>query len=209
MFKDRLEAGKLLAKKLKSYKKGPGVVLAVPRGGVPVAYEIAKELDLPLQLIFTKKIGHPENKEYAIGAASMNDHFIVPHIGVSDSYIKAELKRIRKNIKKMQNRLDTGKKEDLKNKTVILVDDGIATGHTLLATIKVLQKARPKEIVVAAPVSTKDAYNKLASEADKIIVILIPKKFRGVGGYYYDFSQVTEEEVQFFLDRLRRIKKAS
>jgi predicted phosphoribosyltransferase len=209
MFKDRLEAGKLLAQKLKSYEKDPGVVLAIPRGGVPVAYVIAKELGLPLQLIFTKKIGHPDNKEYAIGAASMTDHYVIPHTGVSEAYVEAELKHIRKNIKNLQKHLDTGKQKNLRNKMVILVDDGIATGHTLWATIKVLQKAGPKEIVVAAPVSSRDAYDKLVSEVDKIMVILIPEKFRGVGRYYNDFDQVTEEEVQYLLDQLKSIKKAS
>src|SRR5487761_2222383 len=94
-FEDRSEAGKLLAAKLRKYKDIPGVVLAIPRGGVPVAYEVAKELGLPLELVLIKKIGHPSNKEYAIGAVSLTDYFLIPHEGVSQEYVEDELCRIR------------------------------------------------------------------------------------------------------------------
>ena len=100
-FRDRTEAGLLLAEKLKKYKGQPGVVLAVPRGGVPVAYEVARKLGLPLELILTKKIGHPMNKEYAIGAASLADHFVIPHEQVSDEYIHEELGKIRRKLREM------------------------------------------------------------------------------------------------------------
>lgn len=96
MFTDRIEAGILLAAKLKKYKDEPGIVLAVPRGGVPVAYAVASELDFPVEVVLTKKIGHPMNKEYAIGAASLTDYFVEPHENVSESYIRDELIRIRK-----------------------------------------------------------------------------------------------------------------
>src|SRR5665647_1646558 len=101
MFKDRIEAGLQLASKLKKYKNDPGIVLAVPRGGIPVAYAVAKELGFPVEVILTKKIGHPMNKEYAIGAASLSDYFIIPHENVSEEYIHQEVKRIRIRLKEM------------------------------------------------------------------------------------------------------------
>ena len=100
MFRDRIEAGTLLAAKLKKYKNTSGIVLAVPRGGVPVAFAVAKELGFPVEAVLTKKIGHPMNKEYAIGAASLTDYFVIPHENVSEKYIQEELKLIRANLKK-------------------------------------------------------------------------------------------------------------
>src|SRR4026209_2813919 len=99
MFRNRIEAGKMLAEKLKKYKNDPGVVLAVPRGGVPVAYVVARELGFPIEVILTKKIGHPMHKEYAIGAASLTDYFVIPHENVSQEYIQQELLRIRSRLK--------------------------------------------------------------------------------------------------------------
>src|SRR5574338_1283954 len=101
MFRDRREAGLLLAEKLKKFRNDPGVVLAVPRGGVPVAYFVARELGFPIEVILTKKIGHPANKEYAIGAASLTDHFVIPHEYVTHEYIQNEFTRIRINLKEM------------------------------------------------------------------------------------------------------------
>ncbi|HET9279919.1 MAG TPA: phosphoribosyltransferase, partial [Flavitalea sp.] len=98
MFRDRIEAGLLLAGMLKKYRNDPGIVLAVPRGGVPVAYAVARELGFPIEVILTKKIGHPMNKEYAIGAASLTDYFIVPHDGVTDEYIKQEVLKVRSRL---------------------------------------------------------------------------------------------------------------
>ncbi|MBP9097608.1 MAG: phosphoribosyltransferase, partial [Ferruginibacter sp.] len=132
MFRNRMEAGLMLAARLQKYKDKAGVILAVPRGGVPVAYAVAKELGLPVQLILTKKIGHPLNKEYAIGAAGLSDYFVIPHENVTDEYIEAELVRIRTRLREMQ-KLFMGNKVplSLEGKTVIVVDDGIATGNTL------------------------------------------------------------------------------
>ena len=104
MFFDRIHAGELLAAELKKYKNDPGIVLAVPRGGVPVAYAVAKELGFPIEVILTKKIGHPFNKEYAIGAASLSDYFIIPHENVTEEYIQHELKRVRSRLKEMYSR---------------------------------------------------------------------------------------------------------
>ncbi|MDP4245045.1 MAG: phosphoribosyltransferase family protein, partial [Bacteroidota bacterium] len=196
MFTDRIEAGMLLADKLRKYQGQPGVILAVPRGGVPVAYAVAKELGLPLELILTKKIGHPMNKEYAIGAVSLTDAFVIPHQGVSQSYIEQEVKAVRDRLREMYRKFMGNKEPDsLAGKTVIVIDDGVATGNTLLSTIKILRKEKPARIVVAVPVASDSAVQKLSEAADELVVILIPEEFYGVGAFYEDFEQVSDEDV--------------
>ena len=209
MFRNRLEAGLLLASRLRKYKNEPGIVLAVPRGGVPVAYAIARQLNLDVEVILTKKIGHPMNKEYAIGAASLNDYFIIPHEGVSEEYIQQELTTIRSRLQKMY-KMFMGDRypQPLDGKTVILVDDGIATGNTLLGTVRVLQKSRPRKIIIGVPVASRDAVQKLSKEVDELVSLIIPEEFYGVGAFYEDFSQVSDEEVMFYLDKLRELRKA-
>ncbi|PZR25523.1 MAG: phosphoribosyltransferase [Citrobacter freundii] len=209
MFKNRIEAGLLLGARLKKYANKDGVVLAVPRGGVPVAYVVAKELGLPIDIVLTKKIGHPENKEYAIGAASLNDHFVVQGIYVSDEYIEEELSGIRKRLREMQRRfMGTNEPESIEGKTVIVIDDGIATGNTMLATVKLLRKSRPRKIVVAVPVASRTAIRKLSGEVDEIITVECPEHFPGVGSFYEDFSQVSDIDVTFYLNRLREMRQA-
>ena len=210
MFTDRIEAGILLAAKLKKYKDEPGIILAVPRGGVPVAYAVATELDFPVEIVLTKKIGHPMNKEYAIGAASLTDYFVIPHENVSEEYIQEELKLIRANLKKMYARF-MGDKEpvDIKGKTVIVIDDGIATGNTLLGTVHVLRKSKPGKIVIGVPVASKSAMRKLSTEVDEVVAVMVPDEFHGVGAFYEDFGQVSDEEALFYLDKLRELRKAS
>lgn len=208
MFRDRLEAGFLLAEELQNYKNEPAVVLAVPRGGVPVAYAVALQLGLPVEIILTKKIGHPTNKEYAIGAASLTDHFVIPHDNVSEAYIQEELKNIRTRLAEMQTRFMGDKEpENLSGKTVIIIDDGIATGNTMLGTIRLLRKKNPGKIVIAVPVASENAVNKLSKEADDVVAVYIPHSFSGVGAFYEDFEQVSDIEVKFYLDKLRALKK--
>ena len=209
MFHDRVEAGSKLAKKLKKYQKEDGIILAVPRGGVAVAYSVAKELDFPVQLILTKKIGHPNNPEYAIGAASLNDYFIIPHELVTDVYIQDELKEIRKRLKEMNDKfMKYNKSTSITGKTVIVIDDGIATGNTLMATVSILRKSNPAKIIIAAPVASPRAVEKLRSEVDDVIVLIMPYDFYGVGGYYEEFKQVTDDEVIYYLNKLNEIKLA-
>lgn len=209
MFQNRIEAGFLLAAKLRKYKNDPGIVLAVPRGGIPVAYAVAKELGFPIEVILTKKIGHPMNKEYAIGAASLTDYFIIPHENISEEYIQQEVERIRIRLKEMYKRfMGDREPESLEGKTVIVIDDGIATGNTLMGTVNVLRKSKPGKIVIAVPVASKSAVNKLSSEVDELIALLIPEEFYGVGAFYEDFEQVSDEEVMLYLDKLRELRKA-
>ena len=209
IFQNRIEAGLLLAEKLKNYQAGTGLVLAIPRGGVPVAYAVAKELGLPIELILTKKIGHPTNKEYAIGAASLTDYFTIPHENVTEEYIQAEIVRIRTRLKEMY-KIFMGDQPpaDLQGKTVIIIDDGIATGNTLLGTIQLLRKSKPGKMIIAVPVASRSAVNKLAKEVDEIVVVYVPDQFYGVGAFYEDFEQVTDEEVIYYLEKMRELKKA-
>jgi putative phosphoribosyl transferase len=209
MFRDRIEAGLILAAKLKKYRNDTGIILAVPRGGVPVAYAVAKELGLPVEVVLTKKIGHPMNKEYAIGAASLTDYFIIPHENVSPEYIEQELRRIRVKLKEMHKKfMGDREPETLENKTVIVIDDGIATGNTILGTVNVLRKSKPAKIVIAVPVASGSAVQKLSKEVDEVIAVIIPEEFYGVGSFYEDFEQVSDEEVMFYLDKLNGLKKA-
>jgi putative phosphoribosyl transferase len=209
MFHDRLQAGILLAAKLKKFMHEPGVLLAVPRGGVPVAYAVARELGFPIEVILTKKIGHPKNKEYAIGAASLTDYFIVPHEDVSENYIQQELLRVRTRLKEMYTKFMGDKEpENLQGKTVIVIDDGIATGNTLFGTVNILRKNKPGKIIIGVPVASKNAVEKLAKEVDEVIAVLIPETFHSVGAFYKDFKQVSDEEALFYLDKLSGFKKA-
>jgi len=200
MFKDRLAAGAMLADALKKFQHEPGIVLAVPRGGVPVAYAVVQKLGFPLELVLTKKIGHPMNKEYAIGAASLTDYFVVPDKEVSQDYIDQELIRIRKRLQEMQEIFQENRKPaDPAGKTLIVIDDGMATGNTLLATVRVLRKSNPAKIILAVPVASRQAVAKLSREVDDVIALEIPQEFYGVGLFYENFDQVSDEEVMYYL----------
>lgn len=201
-FPDRISAGSTLALKLQKYKNTSSVVLGIPRGGIPVAYAVARELNLPLDVVLTKKIGHPMNKEYAIGAASLSDYFIVPHEHVSEEYIHEELKRVRDRLSAMYAGF-IGDRTPVspEGKTVIIVDDGIATGNTLLATIRLIRKNNPLKIVVAVPVAPASAVDKLKADVDELIVLYVPDEFFGVGAFYEDFSQVEDNDVIQYLKK--------
>lgn len=206
IFANRAEAGTILAAKLWKYREENAVVMAIPRGGVPVAFEIAKSLGLPMDLALIKKIGHPNNKEYAIGATSLTDYFIVPFEKVSQEYVTAEVQKIRKRLNEMHSKFMGSKPvRDLQGKTVIVVDDGVATGNTLMATLQVLRKGNPFKIVVAVPVASTNAVRKLKPEADELICISEPEEFYGVGAFYKDFDQVTDEEVMDYFRLLQSV----
>lgn len=210
MFFDRIQVGEILAAELTKYRDDPGVVLAVPRGGIPIAYVVAKRLDWPLDLLLTKKIGHPLNAEYAIGSVSLTDRLIIPHEGVSQSYIDQETERIRLRLKEMHKKF-MGDQEpaSIKNKTIIVIDDGMATGNTLMSTISMLRRSQPLKIIVAVPVASRSAYKKISELVDEIICPLVPEYFAGVGAFYENFQQVTDDEAMYYLDKTRKLKKAS
>ena|SRR5438067_6701358 len=205
MYHDRFDAGNVLAEQLKKYVNEPVLLLAIPRGGVTIAFVIAEKLGFEMDLILTKKIGHPLHQEYAIGAVSLEDSFVLPHPDVPDSYIKSEIERIQRKLEEMyQKFMDSKKAASLDNKILIVVDDGIATGNTLRATINMLKKHNPRKIVIAVPVASKTAIQLLSKEIDEIVCPLIPESFRAVGQFYENFTQVSDEEVKKLLDILRK-----
>ncbi len=207
-FRDRHEAGRLLAEKLDFLRGRENlIVLGVPRGGVVVAYEIAKALDAPLDVYITRKIGAPYNPELAIGAVASDgtvilDEELVNRLGITPDYIEAETARQRAEI---ERRLVEYRRERppllIAERTVILTDDGVATGATILATIRALTAQHPAELILALPVGPPDTIARLKKEVDELICLSAPRLFWAVGAFYVDFSQTTDEEVKSLLEK--------
>ena len=202
IFQNRSDAGKQLAQKLLSYKaKKNAIVLGLARGGVLVAYEIAKALVLPLNVLVPRKIGAPDNPELALGAVAEDgevwrNESVIQFLGVSDAAIREATNQARQAAKE---RLAQYRKiaplGDLKGKTVLLVDDGIATGASMLVAIQSLRKQGVKTIVAAAPVAAADAWAVIRAASDEAVALLILESFRGISQFYLDFSQVEDERV--------------
>jgi putative phosphoribosyl transferase len=204
-FRNRYEAALMLITHLEEYSHEQGAVLAVPRGGVPIGYEIAKYFNLPLQLLMTKKIGHPMNPEFAIGSVGLEDYLIDETIAVPQKYIEEQVKLIRTSLRERYTRfMGDDAPVHLENKMVIITDDGIATGYTVLAAIRMIRRKKPKKIVVAVPVAPVNAANMLRRHVDDFICLHETYDFRGVGSYYEDFSEVSDEEVISLLREANR-----
>ncbi|HET6991913.1 MAG TPA: phosphoribosyltransferase family protein [Bacteroidia bacterium] len=201
MFTDRIHAANLLVKPLTKYKNCNGVILALPRGGVPLGFVLSQKLNLPLDLIMTKKIGHPAHAEYAIGSVSMQGMILDEQArGVSREYIDEEVKKLRKQMMEKMNLYDGKRKHyELKDKIVILVDDGVATGNTIFSAIEIVRSLQPEKIVVAVPIAPPETVRELEKAVDELICLSVPEDFRGVGQFYEDFSQVSDEEVIAYL----------
>ncbi|MFA5187981.1 MAG: phosphoribosyltransferase [Patescibacteria group bacterium] len=202
IFKNRQEAGQKLAKKLQEFKNQKNVlVLALPRGGVITAFEVAKELNLPLDLIVTRKIGAPDNEEYAIGAITETGEGIFNQEAIKSLNISPEYLAKKVTAEKMEaiRRLKTYRLNrpalNLKNMTVIIVDDGLATGLTMRAAIKSVREKAAKKIIVAVPVSAQDTLKLIQKEVPNVIYLDAPLFFGAVGAFYQDFGQTTDEEV--------------
>ena len=199
-FKDRYDAAMKLIPFLEKYKNERGAVLAVPRGGVPLGYYISKHFGFPLELMLTKKIGHPESAELAVGAVSQENYIVDDHYKIPESYLENEIKRIRGLLKERSNKfLGNRKPVNIEGKTVIVIDDGIATGNTILAAIQVMKKKNPEKIIVAVPVAPSGTVNRIRRQVDDLICLYTPEEFYGVGQFYDDFSEVTDEDVIQFL----------
>ena len=207
MFLDRTDAGKQLSESLKHYREEDVVVLAVPRGGLPVAAIVAKTLNAPLDVALTKKLGHPFNREYAIGAVSLNNMVINDDTGISKSYIEAETRRIREILQQRHAQYYKNKSpQSLGDKVVIIVDDGIATGSTVLATIELVAQQKPSKIIVAIPVAPKISVIRLkeSQHVGEVICLSTPYNFHAVGQFYERFGQVTDEEAISIFESLLR-----
>lgn len=204
-FADREHAGKQLAHTLRHYNEKDTVVLALPRGGVVIGAEVAKKLSVPLGLVLVRKIGHPLNPEYAIGAIAEDDKPILNKsemINVNDEWLKRAVSAGRKLIEHRRELYydDDFTPPDLRGKTVILVDDGIATGYTMEAAVQAVKRKRPKRIIVAVPVAPEDSIEMLEEAADEVIVLDEPSEFLGaIGNHYMEFEQVDDEEVRTLL----------
>jgi len=202
-FINRFDAAAQLSKKLDKYRGQKGVILAVPRGGVPIGYYLARYLDFQLDLLMTKKLAHPLNPEFAIGAVGLEGSIIEETENVPIEYIQEKTSEIRERLKKRyKDFMDQKEPLDLKGKIVIVVDDGIATGRTIFATIKMLRSKQPEKLVVAVPVASKQAAERISKEVDEFICLHIPVPFLGVGRFYEDFNQTTDEEVTDLLKDL-------
>src|SRR6266404_2554028 len=207
-FRDRHEAGRRLADKLVAYAKRPDVlVLALPRGGVPIAYEVARRLVAPLDVFVVRKLGVPGYEELAMGAVAtggvrvLNDE-LVERLGIPDQMIDAVAANERQELARRERLYRGGRPPpDVCGRTVILVDDGLATGATMFAAIEALRKLTPARIVVAVPTASPDTCEEMKKKADEVICAITPEPFHAVGRWYRDFSQTTDEEVAALLAR--------
>lgn len=197
MFYDRHDAGERLCEALQKYKGSKDtVVLGIPRGGVIPAQLIAEEFKLPLDVVLVKKIGHPDNKEYAIGAVCLSNYYLDADIKLPDNYLQEEVKRLQDVLwQRYESYYGKSQPTNIQGKDVILVDDGVATGSTIIAAIKLLRKSEPRKIVVAIPVGPPSTVNYLERIADEVICLEIPASFGSIGRFYFDFEAVTDAEV--------------
>ncbi len=209
LFQDRTDAGRRLAQRLMRYQDKSTIVLALPRGGVVVGYEIAQALRVPLDVIITHKIPAPGNPEYAIGAVAENGEAQLNQdeirlLGIPSTYVQRETQRQLEEIER-RKRLYRGDKPlpSLAGRTAIIVDDGVATGYTMMAAVKAVKAERPREVVVAVPVGPRETLDELGEMADDVVVIDTPTPFFAVGAFYRNFEQTSDEDVQRILDQAK------
>jgi len=213
-FSNRVDAGKRLASALKDFAPKNGIVLAIPRGGVIVGYEIAKALNLPLDVIIPHKLGAPDNPELAIGAIAEDgttilDDNLITYMGVSREYIREESERQKQEI---QRRLKMYRQDapnpNLKGLNVIIVDDGIATGSTMKAALASVKNRSAASVTVAVPVGPPSTIKELKKQSDRVVCLDTPEYFQAIGQFYNDFSQTTDEEViQLLKESRQNIKR--
>jgi len=207
-FQNRTEAGQQLATRLKPYANRPDVlVLGLPRGGVPVAYEVAKTLNAPLDLCLVRKLGVPGHKELAMGAIASGgvrvlNYDVISWLGISGTTIDAVAARELQELQR-RDRVYRGDRPvpNIRDRIVILVDDGIATGSTMRAAISVLKPQQPASLIVAVPVAPPETCDVIRAEVDEVVCLMIPEMFYAIGLWYEDFSQTTDEEVRDLLAR--------
>ena len=210
IFEDRVDAGRRLAAALQKYSGEDVLVLAIPRGGVVIGYEVARALKSPLDIIVPRKLGAPGQPELAIGAViAGNEGFVlddemIRYLGVSRRYIEEEAERQREESERRW-RMFRGDRQfpNPEGKTVILVDDGVATGYTTLAAVRVLRQWKPKHLVLAVPVAPPESAVRLRPEVDELVILETPEPFFSVGSWYNRFDQTTDDEVMELLQRSR------
>ena len=215
LFRDRTEAGRVLADRLAAYANYPdAMVLALPRGGVPVAFEVAEALNLPLDIFVVRKLGLPGHEEFAIGAiasggARVLNQDLIRQLSLSDEIIEHIVAREQRELERREQTY-RGQRPmlDVRDRIVIIVDDGLATGSSMRAAIAALRQKRPTKLIVAVPVGARVTCSELEALADEAICLETPENFNAVGLWYSDFSQITDEEVIDLLARNHRNSEA-
>ena len=206
MFNDRVGAGKQLAERLKFLKKENPTILAIPRGGVVVADAIATFLECKLDIIVSRKIGAPHNPELAIGAVLHDGSYspnseVVKMLQIPQTYIDSEIVEQMKEITRRLISYRGSVHYELEGKIVVLVDDGLATGATMVVAALWVKKQKPKKVIVAVPVGSKDTIQKLEELVDKVVVLSVPDFFNAVGQFYENFDQVDDSQVQEIMQK--------
>lgn len=217
MFRDRTDAGRRLAQALSEYKGRNAVVLALPRGGVPVAAEVAAELDASLDLILVRKIGVPVQPELAMGAVVdgaapivVRNEDVIEFTGVTaDEFDEACASELAEIERRRKLYIGERARAEIAGQVVIVIDDGIATGATTRAALQAIRKRKPKELVLAVPVAPSDTVAKLRQDVDTLICLEMPELFGAIGYFYRDFRQVSDEEVVTTLKRFPATKPTS
>ncbi len=215
IFRDRREAGERLAELLEDLRGERCVVIAIPRGGVEVGYHVAWRLGCPLEITVPRKIGAPLEPELAVGAVAEDGTIYVEEgvarmVGVDYDWIKREAERVLREVKRRIDLYREGRPlPSLKDYTAILVDDGIATGATMIASARFIRKLGPRRTVIAAPVAPPEVMEKLRGEADEIVVVDTPSPFYAIGQFYQDFTQLSDADVLRLLKGARRLINAS
>jgi putative phosphoribosyl transferase len=210
LFRNRRDAGRFLAKRLARYAGQPGVlVLALPRGGVPVAYEVARALGAPLDLFLVRKLGLPGHEELAMGAIASGGVQVLNERVVSQGIPGHIIQQVARNERRELERRERAYRgnrppPEIRGHTVILVDDGLATGATMRAAAEALRRLGPSRLVVAVPVAAPETCEEFRGEVDEIVCGRTPEPFQAVGLWYDDFSQTTDEEVRDLLERAQR-----
>jgi len=207
-FRDRTEAGRVLAAKLGEYaNRGDVVVLALPRGGVPVGFEVAKALNAPLDVFVVRKLGLPGQEELAMGAiasggARVLNRELIRAVGIPAEVVEQVTQEEQRELERREREYRDGRPPvNVRGQTVILVDDGLATGSSMRVAVVALKQKEPAQIVVAAPVAPRESCAELEAVADRVVCALTPEPFGGVGQWYADFSQTSDEEVRGQLRR--------
>lgn len=218
IFKDRADAGRFLASKLSQFANlADVVVLGLPRGGVLVAFEVARKLNAPLDIMVVRKLGVPRHEELAMGAIASGgvcvlNQEVLSHLGIPEDIIDLVIESEQRELERREREYRGGNHPplDVRGRTVIVVDDGLATGSSMHAAVTALRQKQPKQIVVAVPVGARDTCQSFHNEVDTMAICAItPESFQSVGSWYANFTPTTDEEVRECLDRAGATKKAA